>query len=260
MTDRPQRSDDARRNRAYWDRTADDYQQWYGRDGRDDTSLYWAWPSYPEAQLRVLGDVADRDVLELGCGAAQWSIALARHGARTVGLDLSARQLRHARQLMAAASVDVPLIQASAEAVPLADTSFDVVFAEYGACAWSDPYCTIPEAARLLRPNGLLAFMTNSPLIDLCWLPGADRIGEQLQRGYFGLHRLDLDDHVEYQLPYGEWIRLFRASGLIVEDLLELRAPEEQVGDFRTDDEHAWARRWPAYNVWRVRRLLDLSP
>ena len=32
----------------------------------------------PEAELRVLGDVAGKDVLELGCGAAQWSIALAQ--------------------------------------------------------------------------------------------------------------------------------------------------------------------------------------
>ena len=42
----------------------------------------------PESELRVLGDVSGRDVLEFGCGAAQWSIALAAQGAR-VGDDLS---------------------------------------------------------------------------------------------------------------------------------------------------------------------------
>ena len=35
----------------------------------------------PESELQVLGEVADLDVLEFGCGAAQWSIALQRWGA-----------------------------------------------------------------------------------------------------------------------------------------------------------------------------------
>jgi ubiquinone/menaquinone biosynthesis C-methylase UbiE len=68
------------------------------------------------------------DVLELGCGAAQWSISLAGLGARPVGLDVSARQLEHARRAMAGAGVDFPLIEASAEDVPLRDGRFDVIF------------------------------------------------------------------------------------------------------------------------------------
>jgi len=41
--------------------------------------------SIPESELNVLGDVRDKDVLEFGCGAARWSIALSRLGARCVG-------------------------------------------------------------------------------------------------------------------------------------------------------------------------------
>ena len=47
----------------------------------------------PESELGVLGKVAGKDVLELGCGAAQWSILLTQWGARPVGLDNSAAQL-----------------------------------------------------------------------------------------------------------------------------------------------------------------------
>jgi hypothetical protein len=36
----------------------------------------------PESELNVLGDVAGLDVLELGCGAAQWSILLTKQEAR----------------------------------------------------------------------------------------------------------------------------------------------------------------------------------
>ena len=70
---------------------------------------------------------------------------------RPVGLDLSERQLEHARRLMAEAGVDFPLVQASAEEVPLPDASFDIVFCDYGAMTFGDPYATVPEAARLLR-------------------------------------------------------------------------------------------------------------
>jgi len=71
----------------------------------------------PESELRILGDVTGRDVLELGCGAAQWSILLAGLGARPVGLDHSERQLEHARRAMVEAGVDFPLAHASAEEV-----------------------------------------------------------------------------------------------------------------------------------------------
>ncbi|MGI9184330.1 MAG: RNA polymerase sigma factor [Solirubrobacteraceae bacterium] len=40
----------------------------------------WGVWQRPESELNVLGDVAGRDVLELGCGAAQWSIALRERG------------------------------------------------------------------------------------------------------------------------------------------------------------------------------------
>ena len=61
------------------------------------------------------------DVLEYGCGAAQWSIALAQDGARAVGLDQSRAQLRHADVLNRAHGTDVALVCASGEAVPFAD-------------------------------------------------------------------------------------------------------------------------------------------
>jgi ubiquinone/menaquinone biosynthesis C-methylase UbiE len=112
----------------------------------------------PESELRVLGDVAGKDVLELGCGAAQWSILLARAGARVVGLDYSERQLEHARASLTGAGVEVQLVHASAESVPFPDESFDIVFADHGANRFVDPYAWVPEAARVLRRGGLLAF------------------------------------------------------------------------------------------------------
>ena len=203
--------------------------------------------------MRVLGEVAGKDVLELGCGAAQWSIHLARAGARIVALDNSAEQLAHARRLMEEAGVDFPLVHASAEAVALPDASFDIVFCDHGAMTFADPFRTVPEAARLLRRGGLFAFSMLSPFAWVCWDEGADEVRTQLAGAYFGLHREETPDGaVQFNLPYGEWIRLFRHSGLVVEDLVEPQpGPEARTTyGFPLD----WARRWPSETIWKARK------
>ncbi len=239
-------SSDAERNRAFWDGQADDYQHHHGPHLR---GAAWGSWQIAEDELNVLGDVAGRDVLELGCGAAQWSIALARRGARCVGLDNSARQLEHAR----AAGADFPLVHARAEAIPLGDATFDIVFCDHGAFSWGDPYYVTPEAARLLRPGGLLAFNSTSPLRLLCWGDELDRESDRLQRDYFGLHRLDEPGGgVTFNLGYGEWIRLLRANDLLVEDLIELRAPTGATTTYGYDAD--WSARWPGENIWVARK------
>jgi SAM-dependent methyltransferase len=253
-TDLPDLTPDAARNRAMWDAYSDEYQARHAAALDKAGGLTWGAGEIPESDLNVLGDVAGKDILELGCGAAQWSIGLALVGARPVGLDLSTRQLDHARRLMSEAGVDFPLVNASAEAVPLPDQSFDIVFCDHGAMTFADPYLTVPEVSRLLRPGGLFAFSHHSPIETICWPLGAARVSDRLVLDYFGLHRIDDGEDVFYQLPYGEWIRLFRASSFVVEELIEPRPLPGFTTTFRDADELAWAQRWPAENIWRLRR------
>jgi SAM-dependent methyltransferase len=206
----------------------------------------------PETELRVLGDVDGLDMLEFGCGAAQWSIALAKLGARPVGLDLSPRQLEHARRGMAEAGVEFPLVEATGEDVPLPDQSFDVVFCDYGAFTWADPRKLVPECARLLRYGGLLAFSVVSPLLDIFWDSERDVIDERPRNNYFELGRFEDEETVSFQLPYGEWIRLLRANGFEIEDLIEIRPPERATTSYDLVPLE-WARRWPAENIWKAR-------
>jgi SAM-dependent methyltransferase len=244
----------ADRNRESWNADADDYQARHAAMLEASGGMAWGVWQIPEAELQVLGEVRDRDILEFGCGAAQWSIALARAGARPVGLDLSERQLEHARRLMAEAGVDFPLIHASAEGVPVGDASFDIVFCDHGAMTFADPYRTVPEAARLLRPGGLFAFNHGSPILSIAWAADAERAGDRLVVDYFGMHRFDYGDSIDFNLPYGEWIRLFRANGFEVEDLIEPRPAPDATSTYRDEVEREWSRRWPAECIWRLRR------
>ncbi len=242
-----------RKNREYWNKTSDAYQDAHGR-ALSETPLAWGVWQISEADLGVLGDVEGREVLELGCGAAQWTIALTAAGARVVGMDLSEQQLNHARSVCRKTDSIVRLVNADAEGLPFPDNSFDIVFCDHGATVFAPPERTIPEASRVLREGGLLAFCMSSPIRDICWDGQRDRISEELQRDYFDLDAIEDGDQVCYQLPYGAWIRLFRQNGFEVEDLIELRVPEGATTTFSDFAPSTWARRWPAENIWKLRK------
>jgi SAM-dependent methyltransferase len=245
----------AGRNRQLWDQRSDAYQAKHGPQLAAAGGLAWGVWQLPESELRVLGDVRGRDVLELGCGAAQWSIALHALGANVTALDICERQLEHARLLMAKADVEFPLVLAGAEATPFEDGSFEIVFCDHGAMTFADPYLTVPEAARILRSGGLLAFSMHTPILDIAWSPGADHPAEQLVGEYWDLRMLEEPgEPVVFQLRYGEWIRLFIENGLAIESLIELRPPAHTNSSYRDELDREWARRWPMEHIWRVRR------
>jgi SAM-dependent methyltransferase len=204
----------------------------------------------PEEEIGALGQVRGKDVLELGCGAAQWSAALSEIGARVVGIDLSAKQLAQARRT----GVTVPLAQGSAEELPYRDASFDLVFCDHGALGFADPHRCVPEVARILRPGGRLVFSVASPLLFMCWNPSTQRIDRRLHFEYFEMRSEDDETSIQFQLPYGEWVDLFRTSGLTVERLVHLRPPEGATTTYDDYAPYRWARRWPAEDLWVTRK------
>jgi SAM-dependent methyltransferase len=182
---------------------------------------------------------------------------LARRGARPVGVDVTPAQLDTARAMQARFGLEFPLVEASAEAVPLPDQSFDLAVSEYGASIWADPYAWVPEAARLLRPGGELVFLVNGTLAILTAPEEEKPSGRELLRPYFGMHRFEWADteSVEFHLGYGDWIRLLRGSGFEVVDLVELQAPERgRQHRYPGLPERWWARQWPSEEIWRARK------
>ena len=203
----------------------------------------------------VFGDVSGLDVVELGCGTAYVSAWLAKNGARPVGVDPTPAQLSTARELQREFDLEFPLVEAAAESVPLPDAAFDLALSEYGASIWADPYRWVPEAARLLRPQGRLVFLRNSPISILCMR--LDGVDECLQRPQFGLNRIEWPDtgEIEFHPPHGELIDILRSSGFVVERLLELYAPEDaETHAYYSYVSADWAQKWPAEEIWVARK------
>jgi len=255
----PELPDTIAGNIAEWTRTNADYTDARAEQAWAPREITWGIFGIREDAIgSPLGDVRGLDVVELGCGTAYFSAQLALRGARPVGVDPTPAQLATARRMQALTGPVFPLIEAPAERVPLPDASFDLAFSEYGASLWADPALWIPEAARLLRPGGRLVFLTNSLLAYLCF-PDVGPALETLQRPQFGMGRIQWPDGspgTEYHLSHGGWIKVLRANGFEIEDLIEAPAPPDAVQHGYYDSvTPEWARRWPAEEIWVARKL-----
>ncbi|WP_380168239.1 class I SAM-dependent methyltransferase [Jannaschia sp. R86511] len=251
-------ADAVRANRTWWDREAAGYQAEHaaflaGRPGgtgpgstdpastdasTDEAAsthpaalparLIWCPEGLDEADAGLLGrpeDLAGTRVLEVGAGAAQGSRWLAEQGARVVALDLSTAML-------AMRGPVVPALQADACALPLADGCVDHAFSAYGALPFvADAGAVLREVARVLRPGGrFVASVTHPFRWALPDDPGWD--GLRVSLSYFDRrpyveHAPDGRlDYAEYHRTVGDWVRLVRAAGLVLDDLVEPEWPE----------------------------------
>jgi SAM-dependent methyltransferase len=247
----------ASRNRDAWASWAEEYVPGAERNWAAD-EITWGILDVPESEVRILPDLDGKDVVELGCGTAYVSAWLARRGARPVGVDLSTEQLETARRMQEKHGLEFPLVHASAEAVPLPDTSFDLAVSEYGASIWCDPDLWIAEAARLLRPGGELVYLVNGTFLMLT-SPDVDPVqpaATELLRPYFGMRRFEWvdDPSIDFHLGYGDWIRVLTTHGFEVERLVELGNPGHDAGRYGLFTAE-WAEKWPAEEMWKARKV-----
>jgi SAM-dependent methyltransferase len=222
-------------NLAWWDADADDYQATHG-EFLGDADFVWCPEGVREAEAGLLGEVAGKRVLEIGCGQAACARWLAGQGARVVAMDLSAGMLRHAREGNVRTGLDVPLVQATAESLPLLAGSVDTACSAFGAI----PFVTsvdvaFAEVRRVLRTGGRWVFSVTHPMR---WIfpddPGP--AGLTVTQPYFDrTPYVEVGDdgvatYVEYHRTLGDYVRALAGAGFRIEDLVE---PEWPAGHTR---------------------------
>jgi len=123
----------------------------------------------------VLGDMADKRVVELGCGGGLMAEEYARRGAHVVGIDRSVPTLRAAQRHAASGGFVIQYVGSLAEGLPFADGAFDAVVTADTLEHVDDLEQVVSEAARVLKPGGRFVYDTvnrtwKSRLL-LEWLP-----------------------------------------------------------------------------------------
>ena len=186
-------------NEESWDRIAAAYQA--DVDYPTDTAHYG--PGVPlERELRLIGDVAGRRVLELGCGGGQAAVAFVRAGAHTIAIDASAAQLAHARRLADEHGVKIELHHGDlADLAFLRADSVDVAYSAGTFAEVADLDRVFRQVHRVLRPAAMLVFSYEHPM---SWCVGRGSPNEQgepgallVRRSYFASEPMAIDRHGE---------------------------------------------------------------
>jgi SAM-dependent methyltransferase len=180
----------------------------------------------PKAFCRPDVPVRRFQCLELGCGAGQNSIFLAKQGAQCTAIDISEKQLEHGRRLTAAANVEVDFLCISID--DMGDLgSFDLIHSSYALPFAADPAKVIADAAALLKPDGTLLLTTGHPLYAGEWLDIGDGEDGVFLPNYFQLEpdvRMSLDDktmNAAHYWPISQVAEWMHAAGLVIERILE---------------------------------------
>ncbi len=98
-----------------------------------------------------------RDVCDAACGTGNTTLALARAGARVVGVDLTPDLLAVAAERAEAAGLEITWREGDLLEMPLEDAECDVVTSTFGAFTADDPHRCAAELARVCRPGATVA-------------------------------------------------------------------------------------------------------
>jgi SAM-dependent methyltransferase len=221
-------------NAAAWDRYAAAYQAEAGLT----TDVAHYGPDIPtEAELRLLGELKGKRVLDLGCGGGQASITFAKQGASVTGVDFSAEQLAYARALADQEGVKVEFrLGDLADLAFLRSDSADMVFSVGAFDYVEDLGRVFRQVHRVLKVGAPLVFTVRHPAYALI-----DDDAEQpllIRRAYFDRSPLVSiragATFSEHHHPFADLAMGLARSSYRIEAIIE---PEPRAGGPRS---HLW--------------------
>jgi SAM-dependent methyltransferase len=218
-------------NTDAWDRVA--ARRSAGDSIASDTVHYG--PDLPsDDDLRLIGDVKGKRVLDLGCGSGQNAIALSRQGAHAIALDLSKAQLALARKLADVAEVRVEWHESDvADLAFLRADSIDLALAVGVLGEVDDLDRCFRQVHRVLRPGAPFVFSVDHPIALTVGregaTPGALALGAlEVRRSYFDTRPVDVyrdDEQIRvYPRTVADVFAGLHRAGYRVDVLLEPEA------------------------------------
>ncbi len=193
-----------------------------------------------ERELRLLGDLRGKRLLDLGCGTGAAAIGFAHQGAIVIALDASDARLAHAHERAEREEVKVEWRKGDlADLAFLRAESIDAAFSADAVAEVDDAARLFRQVQRVLKPNGPFVFSYEHPMA-LC----IDASGV-VERSYFEPGPIDVEHD-------GETARVYtRGISEVFTELGRAGFRVDTVLEPRPDTPGA---RVPATIVWRARK------
>ena len=193
----------------------------YQADCRIPIDVHYGPGSPNEAELQLLGPVAGKHVLELGCGGGQCAIAFALQGAIVTAVDIAAAQLAFAVDAARLHRVDITFLQRDmADLAPIASGSQDLVFSAFAFGYVDDLATCFREVRRVLKPDGRFVWSQGHP----CYILSGATL--RPERSYFETGKVVVGDAtvVPFAVNYrtvSDYVNLLLGAGFRLERMLE---------------------------------------
>ena len=186
-----------------------------------------------EAELKLLGPVEGRRVLDLGCGAGRNATVLAQQGAKVLAVDPSAEVLGRARERAEAADVRVELHQAGlAELAFLRSDSIDAALSVMALASVDDLARVFRQVHRVLKPEAPLAISMPHPAFALLDPTASDPL--RVVRAYDDAAprswELDGRDVVDHPRTFADLFTTLQRANFRVDQVIEPTAPATGAG------------------------------
>ena len=138
-----------------------------------------------ESELRLLGDVSGKRVVELGISAPSNAVALATAGARALAVDPSSDRIALLRRQAEAAEVTVQCHQAEvADLGFVTSASIDLVVASHTLSDVDDLARLLRQIHRVLKPDAAFVMAMPHPVAAMLTAPNSSTLMPAVQQPY----------------------------------------------------------------------------
>lgn len=241
-------------NRNYWNENAD---LWFGTTALPEYGVKFV----TEDDLHLFGNVSGKKLLEICCGSGH---SLKYHAERNAGelwgLDISQKQLDHAKSLLSENGYAAKLICSPMEAdVDIPKDYFDFVYSIYGIGWTTDLQGTFRKIASYLKKDGIFIFSWHHTL-NYCVAWSCEERREIVENDKLVFHKSYFDESY-FKMPVhnsevilcnrkiSTYVNALAGAGFVIEEMIEQNDMQN------IDDDDIKAKMVPISVCFKARKL-----
>src|SRR3989344_1770032 len=205
--------------KKWWEASSKKYQE----ECKIPIDIHYGPGSPNEKHYKLLGNLKGKNILEIGCGGAQCGIAMAKQGAKVIGIDISEEQLRFAKELAKKNKVRIQLYNGNIKKLPqIKSNSQDIVFSAFALHYVDDLHSCFKDVYSVLKKNGLFVFSLGHPIYST-----ANSKTLKIENSYFDIGKRTFvfsdptKKFVYYKRNVGDLHNTLVENGFFVEKIIE---------------------------------------